>query len=98
MFEQARDPPLEDPVGGAAGAAAVGGEQSDGVVREHAVLAAAVGDDLAVGREFGDPVGEFLDWDVDRAGQVPAGVFGRGADVEDDDVPGLGCAGAAPRC
>ena len=56
---------------------------------EDAVAAAAVGDDLLVVRELGQPVGELLEGDVDGAGQVAAGVLGFGSDVEDHGVAGL---------
>ena len=48
-FEQAGDAPLQCPVDGAAGSITAQVQQPYGVVGKDAVLAAAVGDDLAVG-------------------------------------------------
>lgn len=64
----AGDAPFEDAGGGPAGDQAAGGEQPDGVVGEHAVLAAAVGADLAIAGQLGEPWLEFLQRDVDGAG------------------------------
>ena len=45
---EAGDPPFQAAVGGASGAQAMGVEQTDGVLGQHAILTAAVGDDLLV--------------------------------------------------
>jgi hypothetical protein len=57
-------------------------------VGKDAVLAAAVGDDLALCGQLCEPVGQFLERDVDGAGEVAGGVLRSGADVEDDRVTG----------
>ena len=75
MFGQA---PIEHSVGQADSAPTVGGEQAHRVVGEHAVGAAAVGDDLGVGGKFGEACGELVDRDRDRSGDVSGGVLGAG--------------------
>jgi MFS family permease len=50
-------------------------EYTYGVVGEHAVRATAVGDDLPVVGDLGEPVGQFVQRDADRAGDVPGGVL-----------------------
>ena len=68
--------------------AAAAAQESDGVVGEDAVRAAAVGDDLDVGGEVLDVGGEPVDRDRTGAGDVSCGVLGLGAHVDDDDVTG----------
>jgi hypothetical protein len=65
------------------------GEMADGVVGEHAVGAAAVGDDVFVfgnsGEELVEPV-QSIGWDGDGSGEVAGGVFDFGSDVDEDQV------------
>ena len=84
--------PFEDAVGGALGGDAVLVEEADGVVGEDAVAASSVGDDLAVGGEFGQALGQLVEGDVERSGEVSGGVFGVGAHVENHGVAGLDAA------
>ena len=67
-----RRPATEDSLGGPLGTQAGSGQQPDGIVRQHAVLPAAVGDDLGILRQLGEPVGQLLQRDVHRAGRCPA--------------------------
>ncbi len=61
-------------------------QQADRVMREHAVAAAAVGEDVAVRWQLGKPLGELLEGDVDGTGEVPRDVLGRRPHVEDDSL------------
>src|SRR6185437_6857493 len=74
--------PLQHPVGQAAGRPPAGGQQPDGVVGQHAVGAAAVGDDLGAVGQLGEPGLEFVQGKGDGPGDVPGGVFGGRADVD----------------
>jgi hypothetical protein len=55
-------------------------------VGEGAVGAAAVGDDLTVARQLGQPPPQLRDRDRDRPGQVAGGVLGGGPHVQDDQA------------
>ncbi len=78
--------PFGEAVLEAAGASLVASEESDGVVGEHAVWAAAVGDDVDVGGESLDARGEVVDRDGDRASDVSGLVLGCGTDVDNDHL------------
>src|SRR5690349_8906919 len=59
---------------------------ADGLVRVRAKWTAAIGHDLAVYGQLGEPLLELVERDRARAVDVPGGVFLRGADVEHEDV------------
>src|SRR5918992_1334616 len=61
-------------------------QDGDGLVGEGAVGAAAVGDDLPVTGQLGQPPAQLADRDRDRFGEVPGGVLGGGAHVQDDQA------------
>jgi hypothetical protein len=56
------------------------------LVGVDAVGPAAVGDDVGIGRELAQLARQIIDRHGQRSGDVPGVVFGRGADVEHDDV------------
>src|SRR5262245_30129827 len=73
----------------AASSQAARSEEPYGVVRVHAVGAAAVGDDLAAPRKARGDGLQAWEWRRDCARDVPRAVLGLGPDVEQDDVPPL---------
>ncbi len=64
-------------------------EQAGRLVCHDAVRAAAVGDDLGVARQLREPLGQLLDRDRERSGDVPGGVLLYRAHVEHHHIPGL---------
>jgi len=79
-------PPVGQPSGEQPGGEAPRPQEPYRVRSEHAVPAAAVGDDVGTAGEFGEAGGELVVRDVDRAGDVARGVFGRRAHVEHQDL------------
>ena len=55
-------------------------------MRESAVGAAAVGDDLPVARQLGQPPPQLPDRDGNRPGQVPGGILGSGPHIQHHQV------------
>ena len=70
----------------AAGPQSLLAQQADGLVREGAVGAAAVGDDLSVGGQLGQPPPQLTDRDRDRPGQVAGGILGGGPHIQHHQV------------
>ena len=88
MIGQVGASPFREAVLETACRAAAAAQETDGVVGEDAVRAAAVGDDLEVRGEVLDVAGELVDRDRAGAGDVPGCVLGLGAHVDHDDVTG----------
>ena len=61
-------------------------QQGHGLVGEGAVGAAAVGDDLPVSGQLGQPPPQLADRDGDRPGQVPGGILGGGPHIQHHQV------------
>jgi hypothetical protein len=64
----------------------MGPEQTHRIVSERAVGAAAVGHDVAIYRQFLDPLGQLIERDVNCAGEVSGDVLLSRSDVEEDDL------------
>ena len=78
---QPGQPPVGQPSLKRPGGKAARAQQPDRVRGEHAVAAAAVGDDVGAVGELGEPGGELVVGHVDRAGNVAGGVLGLGPHV-----------------
>ncbi len=78
--------PLREAVLKSSRRAAASAQQTDGVVGEHAVRAAAVGNDLDASRKGLDAGGELVDRDRIGARTVSRSELGKGPDVNDDHV------------
>src|SRR5882724_8570658 len=78
-----REPPLGPAVFQASRRPARRAKAADGVVRVGAERAAAVGDDLTIGRQLGQALLELLDRDRARALDVPGLELLGGADVDE---------------
>ena len=73
----------------AADVEATGAEHCDGLIRQHAIRSAAVGNDLLIRIEFGKPLLQLAKRDIDGAGHVTKGEFILGAKVEHRHEPRL---------
>ena len=87
---QASEAPFEHAVLEAPGCAAVCAEDVQGVVGHDAVGATAVGDDLAVAGQLGQPRLELVQRYGHGAGEVAGPVLLHGPDVEHGDLSGGG--------